>query len=108
MQVISKETMPKKLPPDPDSMNEGRARRAGTVLSFCNRYGETLDYPATKQEVRDNLEGKLADLVADFAHMCDREGLNMARIVRGAARRYSATTDGLGSQLKIARKRSGR
>jgi hypothetical protein len=92
--------MAKKLPPDPYSMNESRATWAGRVVGFCDRYGETTEYPVTKREARVNLEGKLADIVADFAHFCDKEGLSMKRVVRGAIRRYSVTTDGHGTQLK--------
>jgi hypothetical protein len=96
--------MPKELPPDPFSMNESRARWAGRVLSFCDRFGEPQDYPASKKEIRENLEGKLSDLVADLAHFCDREGLSMKIVVRGATRRYQITTDGQGTQLKARAK----
>lgn len=92
--------MAKKLPPDPYSMNESRATWAGRVVGFCDRYGETTEYPATKKEAQDNLEGKLADIVADLAHFCDKEGLSMKRVVRGAIRRYSVTTNDQGTQLK--------
>ena len=92
--------MTKKLPPDPYLINENRAQFAVKVLGFFDRYGESSEYPATRKEVRINLEATLADLVADLAHYCDRHGLSMKNIVRGATRRYSLTTDGQGTQFE--------
>lgn len=100
--------MPNKLPPDPHSMNESRARWGQRVLSFCDRFGDPSDYPATKKQIRENLEEKLADLVADLAHFCDKENLSMKKAIKSATRRYQITTDHQGTQLKSKAKSKGR
>ena len=88
----------KNLPPDPEGMNEQRATSADQTLDFyAQNHGEL--YPTqTDDERRDLIAQNLSDLFASFAHLCDREGLELADLLRCAANHYNEETDNQGAQ----------
>jgi hypothetical protein len=55
-------TMPKKLPPDPENMNDDRASWAEVALQ------------AFMDETGTDPEDAISDLIADLKHLCDRKG----------------------------------
>jgi hypothetical protein len=97
-QVMSA-TILRQLPPDPEKMNAERARWAGDVLEFFEIFGERPHREATEEERRVLMEQNLSDLIADFAHFCDRTGLEMRTVLRTAIRHYQEETNGEGDQF---------
>ncbi len=87
------------LPPDPEQMNTKRAQWAGEVLEFFEVYGERSHHESTADEQRALMEQNLSDLIADFAHFCDRAGLEMRTVLRTAMGHYLEETDGAGDQF---------
>ena len=87
------------LPPDPEEMNERRAQWAADTLTFFEIHGENPEDAATEEERRTLLEQNLSDLIADFAHFCDRNGLEMKNVLRMAMTHYFEETDGAGDQF---------
>lgn len=83
--------MKRKLPPDPEKMNNQRAFAAGRALEyFADDFGES--WRGKSSMVKKHLRAQnLTDLLADFAHFCDREGFNFP--VRLAAARYQYTEE---------------
>ena len=88
-----------RLPPDPEQMNEKRAQWAAEALEAFERYGESAEKDSSEEECRALMEQNLSDLLADFAHLCDRKGLNMTNIIRIAMEHYSEETDCVGDQF---------
>ena len=88
----------KKLPPDPEGMNDERAISADQTLdNFAQNHGEL--YPTQTDDERRQLEAQnLADLLSNFGHYCDRAGLTLADILTTAANHYNAETDNQGPQ----------
>jgi len=80
------------LPPDPDNMNDLRAQRADDVLVAFNR-GHGYD--------EDQIEA-MAGTAANFAHLCDRNGLTLADALQLAASFYREDTGGMGRQFDLA------
>lgn len=89
------------LPPDPDNMNEERALAALAVVEYfaSTSMGEAPAKRALKTEQRELLHQNLKDMVGDFAHLCDRVGLDMSAILQGAANHYRSETDERGKQF---------
>ncbi len=82
------------IPPDPDQMNDKRSAAAErALLSFSADFGELI-------EGEDMTEQNLADLLADFAHLCDRKGLHLAELIDKASRYYEDETDREGRQFQ--------
>jgi hypothetical protein len=78
------------LPSDPEDMNDERAYWAGETLAYFTRtYGE--------QEGGDRQN--LADLLADLAHYCDRNGLSLDGCLTTAQMHYAEETDHKGAQF---------
>lgn len=76
--------MPKhKLPPDPEGMNEKRAEWAHDALvRFMDRTRQTDEDEA------------LGDLLCDFHHLADRQGLDLAKFLSRARECYLEEIDG--------------
>ena len=94
-----KNTQKRKLPPDPDKMNNQRAFAAGRALEyFADDFGESWKNksPMVRKQLRSQ---NLGDLLTDFAHLCDREGFNMAVHFAAARHRYDEETGGKGAQF---------
>lgn len=89
---------PANLPPDPENMNVPRADSADRALDFfAEDYGEL--YPTENDaERRDLMAQNLSDLFANFAHLCDREGLELSHLLHRAANHYNEETDNQGLQ----------
>lgn len=68
------------LPPDPEGMNNSRARWADSVLEMFQWQTGT------------DFEDALSDLLADFMHWCDRSGQNFEKELRRAQTHYKAET----------------
>lgn len=78
------------VPPDPEEMNDRRADAAENVLRlFTKDMGEEGE----GLEVQN-----LTDLISDFAHYCDRQGIQFAEILRMASFHYNEETDNEGQQ----------
>jgi hypothetical protein len=75
-------TVKAKLPPDPDGINDIRARWAAEALWHieCMSGVDHEDAPV--------------DLIADLMHWCDRNGFDFDAQLARAAMRYQAETDG--------------
>jgi hypothetical protein len=77
----------KRLPPDPEKMNEERADWAQSAIdTFMDETG--CDF-----------EDSVCDLLANLAHLCDRKGLNFEHELNRARDHYSAETNYKGKQL---------
>jgi hypothetical protein len=81
------------LPPDPEGMNDQRANAGGMTLAyFAMTHGELADDNSLDAQ-------NMTDLLADLAHYCDREGLNLTTIWESAAHHYAEETDNQGEQM---------
>jgi 8-oxo-dGTP pyrophosphatase MutT (NUDIX family) len=77
----------KRLPPDPENMNDERADWADAAIQeFMEETGVDLD-------------GALCDLLADLAHWADRNEQDFRAQLARAADHYYAETSGKGKQL---------
>ena len=82
------------LPPNPEDMNDKRAAAAErALLSFAADFGELV-------EGEDFTSQNLGDLMADFAHLCDRKGLDFGGLLEKAAGYYKEETDNEGRQFE--------
>jgi len=81
-QEVEEPAAAKRLPPDPDEINDDRAEWAGKALAAfmdCTRTWE---------------EDAVADLIADLMHWCDRNGQDFAReLARGQGMYREETLD---------------
>ncbi len=75
-------SMPRKLPPDPDNMNDSRAEWAGAALS------------AFIKETGTHHEDALADLLADLMHWADRNSYEFDAALERARMHYEPETAG--------------
>lgn len=89
----------KRLPPDPEEMNDKRSRWAGEAMKAFEIHGELPDARSTLQERRALAEQNLSDLIADFGHYCDRLGLDMKRALQTGKCHYDEETDHKGTQF---------
>lgn len=93
----------RRLPPDPEGMNEDRADWAEDALNtFANEHGETLEPGATAAEIAEMTTQNLADLLADLAHFCDRHNVSFSQCLNTAEMHYDAETDSKGKQFAPA------
>lgn len=74
------------LPPDPDSRNEARSEFGAAALQAGCEEPET--------------EYGLTDVLANLAHYCDRNDLNLAEEISRAEIAYDAETSGEGRQFE--------
>jgi len=88
----------KKLPPDPEGMNQQRADAADETLDFFAQNHGELYSTENEDERRELIAQNLSDLLANFAHYCDREGVALADCLRRAANHYNEETDDQGAQ----------
>lgn len=68
-------------PHDPDGMNERRAEFAAKCIALMSEITGCEDG-----------EEAARDLLCDFFHWCDRKGLDMELMIRGARSNYRAET----------------
>jgi hypothetical protein len=89
-----------RVPADPEQMNNRRSKWAMETLNFfADNVGEKIP-PGVPSEHRDAmLRQNLADLLANFAHLCDRTGIDMRGPLDRAAAMYREETDDEGLQL---------
>jgi hypothetical protein len=79
------------LPSDPEDMNDARAEWAGDALAyFARKHGEEEEGCEAQN---------LADLLADLAHYCDRNGLSLDGCLTTAQMHYAEETDHEGAQF---------
>ena len=79
------------LPSDPEDMNDARAEWAGDSLAyFAKKHGEEEEGCEAQN---------LADLLADLAHYCDRNGLSLDGCLTTAQMHYAEETDHEGAQF---------
>lgn len=94
--------MSHRLPPDPEEMNDQRAKCAlAAVQSFGTSTSECFDQFEGEQRT-EMLAQNVYDLLADLAHMCDREGLNLESLIESASRHYAEETDREGIQFPVS------
>jgi hypothetical protein len=74
--------MTRKLPPDPDNMNDDRAVWAGNALATF------------MQQTGTDQEGALCDLLADLMHWCDRNNSDFDAALERARAHYETETIG--------------
>jgi hypothetical protein len=92
--------IPKKIPPDPatgeDTTNAERAAWAEIGLCAFGKHTGTVG-----RKVGDDEDPFLiiVDLLADLAHWCDRNNVDLQSAIRSATRHYLAETESLGRQL---------
>lgn len=90
----------KRLPPDPEEMNDDRAEWARkTIKFFARNFGEEPAYKATTKEQESLLLQNLQDILCDFAHYCDRLGVDMRNLLAAAANCYKEETNHDGTQF---------
>lgn len=75
-------TAARTLPPDPEGMNERRARWAGVALA------------AFMAATGTDLEDAICDLIADLRHWADRNGQDFDHEADRGARHYAAEIGG--------------
>lgn len=73
---------------DPESINPVRANIA---LKAVRAYQEATSYQ-DDDGARCETPQAIADLLANLAHLCDREGLSLRRLLRQAQERYEKET----------------
>jgi hypothetical protein len=93
------------VPLDPEEMNQKRANAAErALLVFAQDFGETDEW----KYLGGLAEQNLADLLADLAHFCDRNQVQMKNCLSIAASHYAEETDHTGTQFRRrSRKRNG-
>jgi hypothetical protein len=75
------------LPPDPDRLNQARARWAAEPITKARLGAEP-----------DSIEA-VGGLLANIAHWCDRNGVNMQAAIQRAGLHYQCETSHRGKQL---------
>ena len=91
---------PNALPPDPEGMNDRRASEAEEVLNqFESAFGEAPYGGISQEQLADLREQNLADLLCDFGHFCDRNGVDMQAVIRRAKMHYDEETANEGVQF---------
>ena len=82
---------------DEDITNEKRASWAeAALIAFCKQTGVISSSLGEKEEAF----LIVADLLADLAHWCDRNHVDLPSAWTHAARHYGAETGGQGGQLR--------
>lgn len=78
----------RRVPPDPEKMNDERAEWAAAAIE------------AFEGQTRTDREDAVCDLLADLAHWCDRNDMNMGHELRRAIDHYDAETNSKGKQFE--------
>jgi hypothetical protein len=88
--------------PNPERMNPERARSALRAVVFYALDGgeDFTNFPVDQRA--GIFEQNAADFLADFAHLCDRQGWDYADMLRRAKSHYREETDRQGSQMDNA------
>ncbi|HEV7676028.1 MAG TPA: hypothetical protein VGQ12_15970 [Candidatus Angelobacter sp.] len=82
---------------DEGTTNSERASWAeAALIAFCKQTGVISSSLGDKEEAL----LIVADLLADLAHWCDRNHVDLPSALMHAARRYQAETGGQGGQLR--------
>lgn len=82
-------------PPDPENLNEDRANAAESAIQrFAEDFGETIGGQMVTLEAQN-----LTDLLCDFGHYCDRNGIDLQNCIRMAAYNYAEETENVGQQF---------
>ena len=90
----------RELPPDPEETNEQSATEAERVLfAFEETDGEAPYGGINSEQLTALHEQNLADLLCNFGHWCDRNGVNMQEVIRRAKGHYDAETGNQGVQF---------
>jgi len=94
-------TKARALPPDPEQMNSRRAQWAAEAFEqFIQAHGKP-SLPGLGETLRREIrEQNLSNLLANLAHMCDRDGIDLSGRLRLAAVHYWAATVGAGIQFR--------
>jgi hypothetical protein len=80
--------------------NDSRARDAqDTLHHFEEAHGEPPYGGISTDQLKDLHQQNIVDLIANLAHYCDREDLDMQAILRTAAMHYDDETDQKGTQF---------
>lgn len=94
---------PAGLPPDPEGENDRRASEAEEVLNqFESAFGEAPYGGISPDQLRDLREQNLSDLLCNFGHFCDRNGLDLQEVIRRAANHYNEETGNQGAQFTVS------
>lgn len=90
------------VPPDPEDMNDDRAKWAECALAGIEKFGRVTGECFTDfegEERTEILKQNISDFLADLAHLCDREGIVLAARIDTAANHYTEETDSEGTQF---------
>jgi hypothetical protein len=87
------------LPPDPEEMNAKRAEWAlRTIEHYANSEGGESWKGFNGAQKDALIEQNLSDLLAQFGHFCDRNGISLQGMLRRAAGHYTEETANRGTQ----------
>lgn len=87
---------------DPKRMNARRAKWAGQTLDYyTNNAGEAAKPSMTKAQRLDLKRQNLSDLLCQFAHLCDRDGIDFMERLHVAEYHYREETGKKGKQLFV-------
>lgn len=88
------------MPPDPEGENERSAAEAQAILFHYEETDGEAPYGGISAESLTSLhEQNLVDMIANFGHWCDRNGLDMQDILRVAKNHYDEETGNQGVQF---------
>jgi hypothetical protein len=86
------------IPPDPEDKNHDRAEWAlSAIQTFGTATGECFD-KFEGEERTDILKQNISDFLANLAHLCDREGIDLRERLSTAQYHYDEETDNAGEQ----------
>jgi hypothetical protein len=91
------------IPPDPEDKNENRATWAEDALGrFTRRAGEKPWGGISNQKRHELNQQNLSDLLTDFGHYCDYNGIDLQERLRVASYHYNEETGNKGKQFASA------
>jgi hypothetical protein len=91
------------IPPDPEDQNKDRAGWAADALGrFTRNAGEKPWRGITEQKRHELKEQNLSDLLDDFGHYCDYEGIDLHARLHAASYHYNEETENKGKQFAPA------
>jgi hypothetical protein len=91
------------VPPDPEGENDRRAEEAEEVLNqYESAFGEPPYGGISQDQLADLREQNLADLLCNFGHFCDRNGVDMQAVIRRAKMHYDEETAHEGVQFTVS------
>lgn len=88
----------RKLPPNPDNLNQ---LRSATAMLAIESFAKTGMGELIGGSVMPLLEQNLTDLLCNIGHLCDREGFSLTNCFHKAQYQYAAETDREGSQFAL-------